>query len=217
MRDGIVVLIVSCSILWFFLFSGRVFHSDASNASNRDALVKLHGAIEVGSSTDEVRELFQRYATAQLRLHDERPDGWVIRMPMEFGASDWKLLLDFRDGKAVGVRLRTADGPPPADGPQDKQRDGSEGESRIVVPENLNADERRVIQIARQFLETNQNWTDAEFEWPKRREEGGWTILIWKLPKTPELDMFLTIDEKGRVTRGSIGLARFDVGEGGAE
>jgi len=38
------------------------------------------------------------------------------------GASDWKLLLDFRDGRVVRVRLLTADGPPPKDGPPDKQK-----------------------------------------------------------------------------------------------
>ncbi len=79
-------------------------------------------------------------------------------------------------------------------------------ETEIVVPSDLNVDEARIVQIAREFLATNQNWPEAEFERPKRREEGGWSILIWKLPKTPELDMFLTIDDRGRVTQGSIGL-----------
>ena len=88
-----------------------------------------------------------------------------------------------------------------------------ERENGIIVPRDLNADEARVIQIARQFVATNQNWPDVEFERPKRREEGGWSILIWKLPKTPELDMFLTIDDRGRVTHGSIGLGSIDVGE----
>jgi hypothetical protein len=43
-------------------------------------------------------------------------------MPIEFGASDWKLLLDFRDDKVVRVRLLTADGPPPENGPPDKEK-----------------------------------------------------------------------------------------------
>ena len=85
--------------------------------------------------------------------------------------------------------------------------------TEIVVPRDLNADEAKVIQIARQFVATNQNWPDVEFERPKRGEEGGWSILIWKLPKTPELDMFLTIDDRGRVSHGSIGLGSIDVGE----
>jgi hypothetical protein len=118
-RDGIIVLVVAGFILWFFLFSGRVFHSHTSNARNRDALVQLHQAVQVGSSASEVRDLFQRYATPELRLHDERPNDWAVRMPMEFGASDWKLLLDFLDDRVVRVRLLTADGPRPKNGPPD--------------------------------------------------------------------------------------------------
>ena len=125
-RDGVVLLAVLAFILWYFFFSGRVFHSRASNAPNRDALVLLHEAIQIGTSASEVRDLFQRYATPQLRLHDERPTDWVVRMPMEFGASDWKLLLDFRDDRVVRVRLVTADGPPPKNGPPDKQKPDAE-------------------------------------------------------------------------------------------
>ena len=44
------------------------------------------------------------------------------------------------------------------------------------------------VQIARWFLATNQDGLEAEFERP---------FLIRTLPKTPELDMFLTIDDMG--------------------
>lgn len=121
-RDGVILLAVLGFFFWLFFFSGHFFHSHTSNAPNRAALVQLHQAIQLDSSASEVRELFQRYATPQLRLHDERVADWLIRMPMEFGASDWKLLLDFRDDRVIRVRLLTADGPPPKDGPPDKQK-----------------------------------------------------------------------------------------------
>ena len=121
-REGIILLAVLGFFLWLFFFSGLFFHSHTSNTPNRSALMQLHQAIQLDSSASEVRELFQRYATPQLRLDDERVADWQIRMPMEFGASDWKLLLDFRDGRVVRVRLLTADGPPPKDGPPDKQK-----------------------------------------------------------------------------------------------
>jgi hypothetical protein len=120
-RGGMILLAVLAFILWFFLLSGRVFRTHTSNTQNRDALVQLHGAIEIGASASEVRDLYQRYATSQLRLHDERATDWVVRMPMELDASDWKLLLDFRDDRVIRVRLLTADGPPPKNGPPDKQ------------------------------------------------------------------------------------------------
>jgi hypothetical protein len=76
----------------------------------------------------------------------------------------------------------------------------------IVVPSNLNADEAKVIATARQFLSTNQNWLDAKFERPRRSPDGGWSVLVWKLPVTPELDMTIEIDDAGNVTRSNIGL-----------
>ena len=76
----------------------------------------------------------------------------------------------------------------------------------IVVPPNLSADEARVIVIARQFLSTNQNWPDARFERPKRSAEGGWSVLIWKLPETPDLDLLILINDAGHVTYSRIGL-----------
>jgi len=120
--DGGILLAMLGFFFWLFIFSGRFFHSHTSNAPNRSALIQLHKAIQLDSSASEVRELFQRHATPQLRLHDERVADWQIRMPMEFGASDWKLLLDFRDDRVVRIRLLTADGPPPKDGPPDKQK-----------------------------------------------------------------------------------------------
>jgi len=76
----------------------------------------------------------------------------------------------------------------------------------IVVPSNLNADEAKVITTARRFLSTNQNWPDARFERPRRSPSGGWSVLVWKLPATPELDMTIEIDDAGNVTRSHIGL-----------
>lgn len=123
--EGLILLTILGFCFWIFLFSGWVFHSHASNAPNRHALVQLHQAIELGASTADVRDLFQRHATPQLKLNESYPEQWHVRMPMEFGATDWKLLLDFRDGKIVGVRLLTADGPPPKDGPPHKQNPNS--------------------------------------------------------------------------------------------
>jgi hypothetical protein len=118
--EGLILLAILSLCVWLFLFSGWLFHSHAKNAPNRQALVQLHQAIQLGSSASDVRHLFRQHATPQLKLHDDNPAEWHVRMPMEFGATDWKLLLDFRDGKIVQVRLLMADGPPPKDGPPHK-------------------------------------------------------------------------------------------------
>jgi hypothetical protein len=119
--EGLILLAILGFCFWLLLFSGWLFRSHARNEPNRQALVQLHQAIQLGASSTDVRDLFQQHATRQLKLNESNPDLWHVRMPMEFGATDWTLLLDFRDGKVTGVRLHTADGPPPKSGPPHKK------------------------------------------------------------------------------------------------
>jgi len=59
-----------------------------------------------------------------------------------------------------------------------------------------------VLAIARQAVSTNDTWLDrAEFETPQRRPDGSWSVMVWRLPKTPGGHRFILINEKGQVTR----------------
>jgi hypothetical protein len=62
--------------------------------------------------------------------------------------------------------------------------------------------EGAILRIARQAVSTNDNWIDmAEFEPPQRRTDGpGWSVHVWRLPKTPGGDRLIVIDDKGKVT-----------------
>jgi len=59
-----------------------------------------------------------------------------------------------------------------------------------------------VLAIARQAVGTNDTWLDrAEFETPRKRSDGTWSVLVWRLPKTPGGHRVIIIDEKGQVKR----------------
>ena len=118
---GILALVL-VGIIWMFFFSGHPFHSPSSNAPNRAALKQIYETIQVGDSPATVRTTFERYASPTLSLHADRDSDWFVTMPTEWGASDWNLSVDFLDGKVASVKIRTADGPPPSNGPPDKQR-----------------------------------------------------------------------------------------------
>ena len=61
--------------------------------------------------------------------------------------------------------------------------------------------ETEVLAIARQAVTTNDTWLDrAEFEPPKRRPDGSWSVLVWRLPKTPGGHRVISISEQGQVT-----------------
>jgi hypothetical protein len=63
-------------------------------------------------------------------------------------------------------------------------------------------EEGKILTIARQAVATNDTWLDrAEFELPKHQADGsGWSVHVWRLPKTPGGDRLIKIDEKGQVT-----------------
>ena len=67
-------------------------------------------------------------------------------------------------------------------------------------------DKNGIIDIARRAVEANDSWADrAEFEAPDKNADGSWSILVWRIPKTPGGHRLITIDKEGKVisyTRG---------------
>jgi hypothetical protein len=61
--------------------------------------------------------------------------------------------------------------------------------------------EAEVLALARQAVATNDTWLDrAEFETPRRRPDGSWSVLVWRLPKTPGGHRVIRISDQGQVT-----------------
>jgi hypothetical protein len=115
---AVIVLILIIWVKGFWLT--EVFHSTESNEPNRAALLQIHSAVALGASHAEVLAVYWQHRTNSLYLDADRPADWAISMPLEWGASDWRLLIAFQDGKAISIQMRTSDGPPPDDGPMDK-------------------------------------------------------------------------------------------------
>jgi hypothetical protein len=120
----IAAIVLVIGIVWVrgFWFT-EVFHTRKSNEPNRTALLQIRETIAIGASHTETLTAYWRHRTDDLKLFADRPTDWIITMPLEFGASDWKLLIEFQDGRVAAVRVRMSDGPPPKGGPQDKQKD----------------------------------------------------------------------------------------------
>jgi hypothetical protein len=115
-----IVLVVAAYYGWWVFLSGDVFFRHSANAGNRDAVLRVHSALPIGADYGAVLKHYWSHRTQNLRLYVDTADLWVISMPSEFGASDWTLIVRFRDGKVTAVRVRTSDGPRPTDGPPDK-------------------------------------------------------------------------------------------------
>ena len=82
-----------------------------------------------------------------------------------------------------------------------KSRASSEVVPQVVRASNsaLNAD--KVLEIARDAVAANDTWVNqAEFETPSRQPDGSWSVMVWRLPKTPGGHRAIIIDGKGKVT-----------------
>jgi hypothetical protein len=75
----------------------------------------------------------------------------------------------------------------------------------IIAPKELAADEKRTIEIAAQFVSTNRNWPGGDFERPKHTPNGGWSVLVWRHPRSGNDNMLVSIDGTGHVTDSHAG------------
>jgi hypothetical protein len=72
---------------------------------------------------------------------------------------------------------------------------------RAAREEGNALDQEAILTIARRAVATNDTWlSQAEFETPQRKADGSWTVLVWRLPKTPGGHRVIAIDKEGKVT-----------------
>ena len=78
----------------------------------------------------------------------------------------------------------------------------------IIMPPNVHRGnpEFIIIAIAQKYLITHEKWEGAEFERPMLKTEGGWSVLVRKVPKTPESTLMISFDETRQVTEIHSGL-----------
>jgi len=74
------------------------------------------------SNKEELRRLLTEPRFQDLVLREDSPNEWLVETPIEFGATNWVLYLDFNDSTIVEVRVRTADNENahPREAPADK-------------------------------------------------------------------------------------------------
>jgi hypothetical protein len=78
--------------------------------------------------------------------------------------------------------------------------------AHVKADRALTAEEKRIVEIARRAVATNDTWVHrAEFRIPRKEESGGWSVVVWRLPATPGGFRIVTIDQNARVTEYAYG------------
>jgi hypothetical protein len=65
----------------------------------------------------------------------------------------------------------------------------------------LHLTNEEILRIACNAVAANDTRVEkAKFETPKRELDGSWSVLVWRLPKTPGGHRIILIDDQGNVT-----------------
>jgi hypothetical protein len=96
-----------------------------SSTDARLQLLAFREAIERVETKDEIERVFHAGQFERLQLLKENPEQWVVATPLDFGASNWYLYLEFMDRRLAKVKIRLADSSEihPRDAPGDIVRE----------------------------------------------------------------------------------------------
>jgi len=116
---GAIICFVGC--FWAILMFGEFFTLHSSNEPDRKILLSIRNDMQLGSSYEQVLQNFwsKKSDCSQLSVSVYSAGEWMISMRSEFNATDWRMFIYFENGKVVGYKVRTSDGPKPKDAPED--------------------------------------------------------------------------------------------------
>jgi hypothetical protein len=121
---SLVAFLLLAYYSWLVFGSGDWFFTHAKNTSNRAALLKIREDIHIGDDYESALRSYWQHSSKDLRLDAGSSQTWTVSMPLELGATDWVLYVEFSDSKVSAVKVRTTNGPRPRDAPSD---DGNPG------------------------------------------------------------------------------------------
>jgi len=86
------------------------FEAAFRNVENKKIMNTIMFNLNIGDSKETVTSILDTHnKTSNLSLDKTGLEQWIIRMPMEFGARSWRLLIDFEGNKITQLRIRTDD------------------------------------------------------------------------------------------------------------
>ena len=89
----------------------------------RDQVRTLYANVQPGMPRTQVRQTMDSAKYPDLTFHQPEAEAWLASTPLEFGARNWVLLIEFDRDRVSVVRIRTADSVDehPVQAPTDKR------------------------------------------------------------------------------------------------
>lgn len=75
---------------------------------------------------------------------------------------------------------------------------GGRAQARFERPKAI--DEARAIEIAKILVAERETWADRA-EYTAKKAEDGWSVMVWRIPKTPGGHRLITFTREGRLVK----------------
>ena len=83
----------------------------------------------------------------------------------------------------------------------------SQRTARVEAEPPLTTEERRIVEIAQRAVALHYGWTyQVDIRRPRKKPDGGWAVVVWRLPIKMGGNSEVMIDENGKVTGYGGGL-----------
>ncbi len=115
MRKWKTVVLIAVLLIIAILVGNMLFFNRFFNKENKKAVVTIMNNIQIGDTKDKVKTVYNLHKTRGLELlksedHENwKENEWLIRMPLEFGATDWILWIGFEGDKVISLKIRLSD------------------------------------------------------------------------------------------------------------
>jgi len=102
-----IVMLVMGSLGYFC--HKHIVRTQQQRRLSRNAIISLMNKLQVGDTAEDVESAVRLHRAARLQLVKNSRDAWTVTTPLEFGATNWLLYIDFRNQRVVRLRIRTED------------------------------------------------------------------------------------------------------------
>jgi len=65
--------------------------------------------IKLGYSKEKTEEILLKAKSPNFKLEKINQGEWILSTPLEFGATNWLLVIDFKNDKVASLKVRTSD------------------------------------------------------------------------------------------------------------
>jgi hypothetical protein len=115
-----VVVLIVFGMLWSPIVRPYLYREQY-----RGQVRALYDTLQLGISRQHVRQEMDREKYPDLDFHTDG-DLWLASAPLQFGAGNWVVAVEFEGDRVTAIRIRTGDGLQefhrPAGAPRDKMR-----------------------------------------------------------------------------------------------